>query len=440
MTLPYKRGARAWLPLAVACVLATLGLAGSVPERAEAYRLGGQTWPKRVITYRVTVPSFRQPVNAALAQWNASGVRLRFREVRSGKADVIVKTLRVPRLPPGVIALNPCGLGGAAGRGSLGYSRSFQANVWLDRNCSPQTLVLVAAHEFGHVMGLNHTSARCAVMTASNGGCADERRKLPWEYTCQVLRPDDVAGAIRRYGGRMRPMPANRTCLGAPTPGPVSGLTVEPNPVGSIATTRLTWQNPSSGALRRIVVRRNQGACPNLPSVPGRFVSIRSGLTPVHGDLVADVPAQGTTQATVTDIEPMASGRTCYAVWAVGPDDRYLDGVSATVDHPGTASDTARIGLVAQAAPSPDVAARLTWNNPTDQGLGDVRILSSNGPCPAAAAEFFGAFAGTVPSTPGPATFDHVTFAPDGPRCYAVEFRRADGYLARANTFLVQVG
>jgi hypothetical protein len=391
-----------------------------------------------VITFRVSVPAFRAPVTAATKQWNASGVRLRFREVRSGKADVIVKTLRVPRLPPGVIALDPCGLGGAAGRGSLGYSRGFQAYVWLDRNCSQRTLIGVAAHEFGHVMGLNHTNVRCALMTPSNAPCANERHYLPWEYTCSVLRPDDVAGAIRRYGGKARPASGPRVCLRRPVPGPVSGATVEANPAGSIATSRISWQNPTGPVPQRIVVRRNQGACPNLPSAPGRSVSIRPTLTALDGDLVADIPAVPGAQST-TDLEPMTAGRTCYAVWAVGPDDVYLDAATIVVNHPGTVSAAARIGLVAEAFPTPEVAARLTWANPTDQGLADVQISWSDGACPANPADFSGFSAGTVPATPGPATFDHVSFAPLGPQCYAVAFRRGD-FLSNAGSFLVQVG
>ena len=424
--------------LTLACAVVALGMAAAAPQRAEAYRLGGQVWPKRVITYRIVVPSFRPPVTAAIAQWNASGVKIRFREVRSGKADVIVKTLPVPRLPPDILPRMECGITGAAGRGSLGYARGFQASVLLDRRCSQTTLIGVAVHEFGHVLGLNHSNRRCAVMNAAGSDCADERRYLPWEYTCKVLRPDDVAGAIRRYGGRMRPMPTNRVCLGVPTPAPVSGLTVESNPADSIAPTRITWQNPSSQALKRIVVRRNHGACPNLPSAPGRFVSIRRNMTPLHGDFVADIPAVGGVQS-VTDLEALAPGRTCYGVWAMGKNDVYLDGATVSVDHPGTVSAAARIGLVAAVSPAADIAARLTWVNPADQGLADVQILWSDGACPADPAGFSGFSAGTVPATPGPAAFDHVSFAPVGPRCYGVMFRRAE-ILSAAGSFVVQVG
>ena len=425
--------------MAFVCVAAALGMSAAAPQRAEAYRIGGKAWPKRVITYRVTVPAFRAPVTAAIAEWNASGVRLRFREVRSGKADVIVKTLKVPRLPPEVRPDMRCGIvNGVAGRASLGYSRSFQAYVWLDRNCSQATLIGVAAHEFGHVMGLNHTNARCALMTASNAPCANERHYLPWEYTCSVLRPDDVAGAIRRYGGKARPASGPRVCVRGPVPGPVSGATVEANPAGSIATSRITWQNPTSGpAPQRIVVKRNQGACPNLPSAPGRFVSIRPTLTALHGDLVADIPAVPGAQST-TDLDPMTPGRTCYAVWAVGPDDVYLDGATVVVDHPGTSTAPSRIGLVAQTDPAPDVPVRLTWVNPNDQGLADVLILRSDAACPATPSDFTRIFAGTVPSTPGPAVFDDLR-AVTGPRCYLVEFRRG-AYPSTVASFLVQVG
>ena len=90
-------------------------------------------------------------------------------------------------------------------------------------------------------MGLAHSNRTCALMSPSGGsGCGDERRVLPWEVFCRALRADDVAGAIRRYGGRARPLPADRICLTLPTLAPATDFKVEPNPAGSLAATRLT--------------------------------------------------------------------------------------------------------------------------------------------------------------------------------------------------------
>ncbi len=413
------------------------GLAASAPQPAQAFRLGGQSWPKRVITFRLAVAGFRAPVTAAIAQWNTSGVRIRFREVRSGKADVIVKTLPTPRFPPSLPPGLRCGATGRAGLGTLGFTRGFQSNVWLDRYCSQTTLIAIAAHEFGHVLGLNHTNVGCAVMSASGSNCADERHRLPWEYTCKVLRPDDVAGAIRRYGGTMRPMPEVRTCLRQPTPGPVSAVTFEPNPADSIASTRITWNNPTSTALQRIVVSRRGGACPNYPSVPGRLVFTRPGIADLPGEFVADVPAAGSTQS-ITDFEPLSAGRVCYAVWATGPENRYLDAATVIVDHPGTDTAASRIGLVGQVAPAPGVAAHLSWINPADPGIADLQITWSDGSCPATPTSFSGSLVGTVPATPGPAAFDHPGTTPVGPQCYTVTFRRANQ--SEAGSFSVQLG
>lgn len=82
--------------LAAVCAVAIT--AGSGP--AGAYRLGGKAWSRDVITYRVTVARDRAPMAEAARQWNISGVRLRFREVRSGRGDVVVRNLRCrPRRP-----------------------------------------------------------------------------------------------------------------------------------------------------------------------------------------------------------------------------------------------------------------------------------------------------------------------------------------------------
>lgn len=412
--------------LAIGCALA-IG-AGSAP--AGAYRLGGKAWARDVITYRVTVARHRAPMAEAARQWNTSGVRLRFREVRSGRADVVVRHLRVTKSAPCL---------GTVGRATLGFTRGFQSYLELHPRCSQLRLIGVAVHELGHVMGLAHSNRRCALMSPSGGSaCSDTRGVLPWEVVCRGLRPDDVSGAIRRYGGRPRPLPTERICLAQPTPGPATDLKVELNPAGSLAATRLTWRNPVSSALRRIAINRNTGPCATYPAIPdGTSFVTRLGEPQIAGDPVGVLAPAGAVQSTV-DFDPEA-GRVCYAVWTVGPDNRYVKAATVVVDHPGPAPLTAaRIGLTAAAAPGPGVAARLTWQNTADPGLTHVHVLRSDAPCPADPTDYFGFRAGSVAFTPGPASFDDA--APlTGPTCYRLSFARQGSFEEMA-TAPIQLG
>jgi hypothetical protein len=83
------------------------------------------------------------------------------------------------------------------------------------------------AHEFGHFLGLNHTSVSSAVMYSGLSYC---------DRTNEVLDPDDIAGLEFLYPPLVAPPTENTTAPGTPiNPTPLSGAT-------EVATnTDLSW-------------------------------------------------------------------------------------------------------------------------------------------------------------------------------------------------------
>jgi hypothetical protein len=77
--------------------------------------------------------------------------------------------------------------------------------------------VITVAHELGHVPGLNHEWHHCATMNASAGEFCE--RPPFYRQLCRVLEPDDVKGAVARYGGVVRPVRGQQFCaeFAAPT-------------------------------------------------------------------------------------------------------------------------------------------------------------------------------------------------------------------------------
>ena len=78
------------------------------------------------------------------------------------------------------------------------------------------------------------------------------------------------------------------------------------------------------------------------------------------------------------------------------------------------------------------------WQNPSDPGLAEVRVLRDDAPCPTDPASYQGFLVGTVAFTSGPATFSDAN-APAGPHCYQLSFAR-DSTFQTPNTVLIQVG
>jgi hypothetical protein len=389
-------------------VLATGLFVASTPAHANAPN--GPAWPRGVITFHVAAPSLRWGTVRALAEWNRSGARLRFVETTASKAAVSV--VQMPR--------RACqGINGVA----LVVVRSgrFRGKVSLQPNCSREYMVSVAAHEFGHILGLGHEFRRCAVMSPSvRVLCGDAL--LPWEWVCHPLAADDVLGAIRLYGGHPRRSVAPTVCLSAPTPGPATAVRLEANPADSLAATRVTWRNPASAALRRVVVNRRRGQiCPTYPTLTR--TSFRPGVPVLPGELVGDVDAsraRGTEQS-VLENAPPAPGLWCYAVWTLGPANRWRRAAQARIVHPGLAQIGSRIGLHAVLAPAPGVRVRVAWTTPRDPTLGAVELRRLAAECPAETAIDAGDTIAAASTMPGATSVDDTdTSLSGGTWCYTL--------------------
>jgi hypothetical protein len=183
--------------LAPALVAAVAAAALATP--AQAYRLDGIPWPGRpaTITYW-NGTGYKAQVTQAARAWNASGARVRF--LPASKRRAAVRIVYDPRP-----AFGPSGL--AHGSASVGYQP--RNRITLGRGARGVGAVGVIAHELGHVLGLVHDDRRCATMNSA----AWSRCGLP--PSCSILQPDDVRGAIARYGGRVRPL-APELCPPAP--------------------------------------------------------------------------------------------------------------------------------------------------------------------------------------------------------------------------------
>jgi Matrixin len=231
----------------------TLALLGTLllATAADAFRLGGHRWPTRTIRYYNAAKASAQPVADAAKAWNASGARVRFVATSRRRARVVIAPLTTAaRQRLGLTELGLATLGWAdprsRARNPVGSGTVRGNRVWLvppgaAGGLSRTSLAQVAAHELGHVLGLDHTTGGCATMNPRlNERC---QAPAPWQAHCRILEADDVRGVIRRYGGKLRAL-GPQYCDVAAVPGPPLGLTgtlTDPR-TGAIA---LQWTNPT---------------------------------------------------------------------------------------------------------------------------------------------------------------------------------------------------
>lgn len=273
-------------------------LASCWAPAAEAYRLTGKRWPGRpaTITYW-NGTGYDEEVTAAVRAWNTSGVRVRF--VRTPRAQARVQMTSYPVLA-GILEGY-----GASGKASLGYSPYSYVRV--SRGSKGAAITGVIAHELGHILGLNHDNSGCGLMnTLPWVGCE------PQELNCDIVQPDDLRGALKRYGGRAR-KPRGELCPAAPS-GPV--ITTLPNSY----RVQMTFDLPKAVSVGGYGYRVGVGSCPAADTTP---VKTETGVA--GQSILADV----------TPDDPGAAGSMlCVRLWSSGEAGRLSKtSTTTTIDY-----------------------------------------------------------------------------------------------------------
>ncbi|XP_076435195.1 matrix metalloproteinase-17-like isoform X2 [Babylonia areolata] len=156
-------------------------------------------WPKKTLTYRVQnwargweEVEVRRTMMDAFKLWS-SATRLQFREVASGEADIMIQFASryhrdgYPFDGKGMILAHAF----FPGEGKGGDTHFDDDEKWTLNSTDGVDLFMVAAHEFGHALGLAHSADPGALM-------------YPWYQGFSgkfVLPRDDTEGIQKLYGG-----------------------------------------------------------------------------------------------------------------------------------------------------------------------------------------------------------------------------------------------
>ena len=351
--------------------------------------IGGTRWPGRGVV-RITYfngSSAKWPVKQAVRAWNSSGARVRFVPAPRRRAQVLITNQK-----------GPASDSFTSGFASVGYVYPGGGYVQLSRLEHPRrphyTMAGVATHELGHVLGLAHEDRRCATMNTSLWAACRGARP------CRLLERDDIAGAVKLYGGRAR--------LSRPAfcPKPPSSIQVTPAP--NRYEVALEWRNPSGPFFDRVQIARARGKCPERGAAGAGVGNGRAGAT---GRLVDRDFASGTR---------LVTGRYCYALWSVGGPNMASTRTTVWVNF-GPSRPAAPGDL--RAAVGAGGMVSLSWTLPAHPEFESVEGAGALGRCPTSTANEDYVFYGTG------ATADPVALSGAGRYCFVAWTRDSLGAL-----------
>jgi hypothetical protein len=186
--------------LRAAVVLGIAFVACALPSPSGAYRLEGGRWPTSTIKYYNEVPAYTWAVDTAAYAWNTSGARVQF--VKASRRDAKV-----------LLGIRWFKVAGDANVQRVN-GRFVTAKVGIQSGQDRYTMALVVAHELGHVLGLDHEDRVCATMnTYLVDNHPEHCPAAPaGKWVCRLLRADDVRGAVKLYGGSVRPIRGPEFC------------------------------------------------------------------------------------------------------------------------------------------------------------------------------------------------------------------------------------
>jgi hypothetical protein len=250
----------------------SLGPDAVLPQRG-ARKAKVRTWKDGTLHFYDALPAkWDWSLNTAVAKWNAAGGQVK-----------LVRTTAVKRAQ---VRIGYGDTGSAAGLSTVGakahaYVRLSSRFSSLDAvNARNRvSIMIVLAHELGHVLGFQHTTARCSLMSPAVqiDACGVLPAAQPGYYKCRTLDTALVQRFIRTYGGRAR-YPHASWCLIDPLPQALSGVTFTD---GNTSPVTVQWKRPSSvpPGSSLIVRRWHASTCGTAPSSADTFrPSMTSGL------------------------------------------------------------------------------------------------------------------------------------------------------------------
>ncbi|MEO7351631.1 MAG: matrixin family metalloprotease, partial [Marmoricola sp.] len=215
-----------------------VSLDGDSPHTSSSARRASYAWTgSRVYYYSTVAEKWNWSLRTAVNKWNHSGGGIRFvRTTSRSKAQVRISSADT---------------GTAAGMATVGrvhhayvhLSRAYANVDELDAHYRIEVM-MIFAHELGHVLGFHHSSVACSLMAPMLDveGCnVIPRAEKPGYYRCRTISGPLAARFVRIYGGK-----AKFPDSWCPIDTIPSALTSVDITGGTDAPVTISWASPAS--------------------------------------------------------------------------------------------------------------------------------------------------------------------------------------------------